>query len=104
MITPVAKLKMSLAIFFENMVLARSAHSITNVKESQTPLYMIQYGQLQLYLAKHANFGWYIQFSKAGFFNLEIGPKLFFQPTVKTFSSLHFRPPPSPKRGGKTKA
>jgi hypothetical protein len=42
--TPVAKLKMSLAIFFENMVLGRSAHSITNVKESQTPLYMTQYG------------------------------------------------------------
>jgi hypothetical protein len=38
MITPVAKLKMLLAIFFENMVLARSVHSITNVKESQTPL------------------------------------------------------------------
>jgi hypothetical protein len=44
MITPVAKLKMSVAIFFENMVLARSAHSINNVKESQTPLYTIQYG------------------------------------------------------------
>ncbi len=36
-------------------------------------------------------------------FNLEIGPKLLFQPTVKTFSSLH-SPPPPPKRGGKTKA
>ncbi len=68
------------------------------LKESQTPLYMIQYGQLQLYLAKHANFGWYIQFSKAGFFNLEIGPKLFFQPTVKTFSSLH-SPTPPPQKG-----
>jgi hypothetical protein len=26
-------------------------------------------------------------------FNLEIGPKLLFQPTVKTFSSLHSPPP-----------